>query len=125
MKNALRVIPIQNQLSSGYLSTEIEPVRLNETKRSFIAFRSRILSSIYPESSALTSLSNVLQANGKINFNSDPSQILKVLQRLPIPICISFFPAILNLLFRIMGACTRNEKLADLSVFALFAILTK
>lgn len=101
----------------------MEPIRVNENKKSYIVFRPRILSSIYPESSALASLSTILQEDGKVNVSGNPEQVLKVIQRLPVPICIAFFPAVLNLLFKILGSC--SDKLADLTVLAIFSILTK
>jgi hypothetical protein len=123
IKNAKRSLPLVPSLVPNYLSQELAPVKIAETKKSAISFETRVISSIYPESNALFSLSTVLTNEGKLNMEGKPEQVLQVLQRLPAELCMAFFPAILNCLFKIM--CGGDQTLAPLAVICLVTVLKK
>ena len=124
IQNAFRASVIVPSLESGYLAMEYEPARVNETKKPYIGFRTRVISSIYPESGVLLNLSHVLNDDGSVNPDSNPEQVLQVIQRIPDALCVSFFPPILNYLFKIM-ANAPDDVVAGLSVRAVISVVSK
>jgi hypothetical protein len=124
IKDALRTLTVFPELKAGYLSEEVRPVKISETRKPYICFRTTLVSSIYPESSALFSLSHVFSPDGSINESSKPEQILQAVHRLPSSICVTFFPPILNLLFRILSG-GGSSALNSQTVLCIMAVITK
>ena len=129
IKNSKKIAAIEPELPSNYLSQEVEPIKITETKKSYICFESRIISSLYPESNALFSLSHVFQRNNEqdgqleVKLDSTTNQVLEVIQRLPHSLCIAFFPPILNLLLKIL-VCG-SDTVASLSFICIISVLKK
>ena len=123
IKDSRRSIAIESELKPGYLGVEVEPIKISETKKSYIILETRLISSIYPESNALFSLSHVFTSSGSVKLDGTAQQVLQVIQRLPPSLCLSFFPAILNCLMKIL-VCGCDE-IASLSVICLITVLKK
>ena len=123
IKDALRTIVITPDLQPGYLSQPMEPVKISETKKPYLCFRTVLVSSIYPESSALFGLSQIFHPDGSLDNDSNPEQVLRAIHRLPSALCVTFFPSILNLLFRIISY--GDHQLVSLTVLCVMAVITK
>ena len=119
----MRTLAIEKELKPGYLKKPVEPIKIGETKKSYICFRASVISSIYPESNALYSLSKILKVNGGINFDGNPEAVLQVISRLPNALCVSFFPVILNCLFKLMS--NGHPTISPLTVIGVVSTLTK